>query len=107
MVTLRAMEYIIAFALVPYLLRALGPAQFGAIAFMQGIIGYFNLFITYGFNMTAPRNIAQAEKKDIPALFSTYFWCMTLLWVTVTALFFVGYTLLKLISPFVLDLPLF
>ena len=107
MVTLRAMEYIIAFALVPYLLRALGPAQFGAIAFMQGIIGYFNLFITYGFYMTAPRNIAQAEKKDIPALFSTYFWCMTLLWVTVTALFFVGYTLLKLISPFVLDLPLF
>lgn len=107
MVTLRAMEYIISFALVPYLLRVLGPAQYGAITFMQGIIGYFNLCITYGFNMTAPRNIAQAEKKDIPLLFSTYLWCMVLLWVIVTILFFIGYILLKSILPIHLDLPLF
>ena len=45
MVTLRAMEYILSFILVPYLLRVLGPAQYGAIAFMQGIIGYFSLCI--------------------------------------------------------------
>ena len=107
MVTLRAMEYIISFALVPYLLRVLGPAQYGAIAFMQGIIGYFNLFITYGFNMTAPRNIAQAEKKDIPVLFSTYFGCMVLLWAAVTILFFLGYVLLKAILFIHIDLPLF
>lgn len=107
MVTLRAMEYIISFALVPYLLRVLGPAQYGAIAFMQGIIGYFNLFITYGFNMTAPRNIAQAEKKDISVLFSTYFGCMVLLWAAVTILFFLGYVLLKAILFIHIDLPLF
>ena len=60
MVTLRAMEYILSFILVPYLLRVLGPAQYGAIAFMQGIIGYFSLCINYGFPLIAPRDIAHS-----------------------------------------------
>lgn len=107
MVTLRAMEYILSFILIPYLLRVLGPAQYGAIAFMQGIIGYFNLCINYGFNMTAPRDIAQAVEKDIPRLFSTYFWATVLLWFGVTVLFFVGYGVLQAIWPVKLDLPLF
>lgn len=107
MVTLRAMEYILSFILVPYLLRILGPAQYGAIAFMQGIIGYFNLCINYGFNMTAPRDIAQAAEKDIPRLFSTYFWSTALLWIGVTVLFFAGYGVLQTIWPIKLDLPLF
>lgn len=107
MVTLRAMEYILSFILIPYLLRVLGPAQYGAIAFMQGIIGYFNLCINYGFNMTAPRDIAQAAEKDIPRLFSTYFWATVLLWFGVTVLFFVGYGVLQAIWPVKLDLPLF
>ncbi len=107
MVTLRAMEYILSFILVPYLLRVLGPAQYGAIAFMQGIIGYFNICITYGFNMTAPRDIAQAREKEIPRLFSTYFWATFLLWVGVTAFFFAGYGVLQVVWPVKLDLPLF
>lgn len=107
MVTLRAMEYILSFILIPYLLRVLGPSQYGAIAFMQGIIGYFNLFITYSFNMTAPRDIAQAKERDIPKLFSTYFWSMVLLWAVVTGLFFVGYITLSAVWLVGLDLPLF
>lgn len=107
MVTLRAMEYILTFLLVPYLLRVLGPSQYGAIAFMQGIMGYFNIFINYGFNMTAPRDIAQAEKKAIPRLFSTYFWSMVLLWVSITFLFFIGYAILYVTLSVTLDLPLF
>lgn len=74
MLTLRGLEYILSFILVPYLLRVLGPANFGAVAFMQGIIVYFNLFIDYGFNLTAPRALAQSSKAEIPLIFSTYMW---------------------------------
>lgn len=107
MVTLRAMEYILSFILVPYLLRILGPAQYGAIAFMQGIMGYFNICINYGFNMTAPRDIAQAKKEEIASLFSTFFWAIFFLWVGVTTIFFIGYGLLKILWSITLDLPLF
>lgn len=107
MVTLRAMEYILSFILVPYLLRVLGPAQYGAIAFMQGIIGYFSLCINYGFPLIAPRDIAQAKESDIPRLFSAYFWAMVLLWLLVSVVFFAGYQLLLLVYPVTLDLPLF
>ena len=41
LLTLRALEYILAFILVPYLIRVLGPLHFGMIAFMQGIMEYF------------------------------------------------------------------
>ena len=94
MVTLRAMEYILSFILVPYLLRILGPSQYGAIAFMQGIVGYFNIFVSYSFNLTAPRDIAQADAVEIPRLFSAYIWAMALLFgvatVAIVPIFFVA-----------------
>ncbi len=107
MVTLQAMEYILAFLLVPYLLRTLGPAKYGAMAFMQGLVGYFSLFINYGFNMTAPRDLAQAEEKELPRLFSTYFWSEALLWAVVTVAFFAGYGVISFLYPVKLDWPLF
>ena len=63
MVTLRGMEYILAFLLVPYLLRTLGPARFGSIAFMQGIIAYFTLIINYGFNKSHNR---EEDYRNLP-----------------------------------------
>nr|WP_269459748.1 oligosaccharide flippase family protein [Dialister massiliensis] len=49
MLTLRGLEYILSFLLVPYMLRTLGPTNYGAIAFMQSVVAYFNLFIDFGF----------------------------------------------------------
>ena len=63
MVTLRGLEYLLSFLLVPYLLRVLGPTNFGAVAFMQGVVVYFNLFIDYGFNLTAPRALQDVQKR--------------------------------------------
>ena len=65
MVTLRALEYILAFILVPYLLRVLGPSNFGAVVFMQGLMGYLVLVVNYGFNLTAPRALARADEEDL------------------------------------------
>ena len=72
MVTLRALEYILAFILVPYLLRVLGPSNFGEVVFMQGLMGYLVLVVNYGFNLTAPRALARADEEDISFVFSVY-----------------------------------
>lgn len=69
--TLKGAEYVISFITLPYLLRVLGPEKFGALAFAQAIIKYGVLFTDYGFNLTAPRDVAKAEKEDIPHQFST------------------------------------
>ena len=49
LLTLRALEYVLAFILVPYLIRVLGPLHFGMIAFMQGIMEYFRIFVDFGY----------------------------------------------------------
>lgn len=107
MVTLRGMEYILAFILVPYLLRILGPTQYGAIAFMQGIIAYFVLVINYGFNITAPKDIALASKEELPKIFSSYFWGTVFLCVACSFIFTIGYCILHVFLNLRLDLPLF
>lgn len=88
MVTLRALEYILAFILVPYLLRVLGPSNFGAVVFMQGLMGYLVLVVNYGFNLTAPRALVRADEEDISFVFSVYMWARILLWISVTSVFF-------------------
>lgn len=101
------MEYLLAFILVPYLLRVLGPAQYGAIVFMQSIVTYLNLVISYGFNLTAPRDIAQAEKGQIASVFSTYFWAAFFLWIASSVLLAAGYMVVHHLFSITLDIPLF
>ena len=101
------MQYILGLILVPYLVRVLGPEQFGAVALMQGIIQYFNIFIDYGFNLTAPRSIAQASENDIPHLFNAFFWGKLFMGIVITALFLIFYGVLKLFYSVSVDWMLF
>ena len=106
-VSLQGMQYILGLILVPYLVRVLGPEQFGAVALMQGIIQYFNIFIDYGFNLTAPRSIAQAAEADISHLFNAFFWGKLFMGIIVTVLFLIFYGILKLFYPVSVDWMLF
>lgn len=106
MLTLRGLEYVLALALIPYLVRVLGPERFGAVAFMQGLVQYCNLVVDYGFNLTAPRDIAQADKNDWPRLFSSFMAAKVLLLLVVTMLAVVLYFVLAAFCIF-LDVPLF
>lgn len=107
MVTLRALEYILAFILVPYLLRVLGPSNFGAVVFMQGLMGYLVLVVNYGFNLTAPRALARADEEDISFVFSVYMWARILLWISVTGVFFFIYEGLRVFFQVEMDMLLF
>lgn len=107
LISLRGLEYIIGILLIPYLVRVLGPEKFGAIAFMQGVLQYINLVIDYGFNLTAPRNIAQSPQEKLPYLFSAFMWGKVLLGVGVTIFFICSLILLQEFFAFSFDYLLF
>lgn len=71
--TLKGAEYIISFITLPYLLRVLEPEKFGAIVFAQTLVTYGALFVDYGFNLTAPRDIAKCDKENISKNFAAFY----------------------------------
>lgn len=70
LLALKGADYLLNFLMFPFLLRSVGPHAFGAIIFMQSIVQYFVIVTDYGFNMTAPRDIARAEnEREIGRIF--------------------------------------
>lgn len=74
---------------VPYIVRVIGPHFYGTIAFAQAFATYFVLLITYGFDFTASRQIAQNRQNPerIRAIFWTVMWCRLYLFALSTVVF--------------------
>jgi len=72
---LQGVNYVLALAVLPYLIRVLGMEKFGLVAFAQSIAQYFTLFTDYGFNFTATRAIARNrdDSEAVSRIFSTVF----------------------------------
>lgn len=68
---LQLMNYAVPLATVPYLVRVLGPAQFGQLAFAQAVVLYLSLLTDYGFSLSATRAIASC-RDDAGQLASTF-----------------------------------
>jgi PST family polysaccharide transporter len=49
---------------IPYLVRVLGPSQFGLLAFAQGVVLYFSVITDYGFDFSATRAIAANRHRS-------------------------------------------
>jgi O-antigen/teichoic acid export membrane protein len=66
---------------VPIISRIIGPAKFGAINYVGAIIIYFNIFISYGFNLTATRRVTKDPDNEAyrSVVFSEVFFCQLLL----------------------------
>jgi O-antigen/teichoic acid export membrane protein len=58
---------------VPYLFRILGSRNYGLIIFAQTIAFYFSIFVNFGFNLTATRDISvnRNDKNKISEIFSS------------------------------------
>jgi polysaccharide transporter, PST family len=69
---LQLLSYAAPLLTVPYLVRVLGPAQFGLLSFAQGIVLYFDLVTDYGFNFSSTRAIA--AQRHTPEAVSRIFW---------------------------------
>lgn len=62
---LQAARYLFPLVTVPYLVRVLGPANYGLVSFGQGFIAYLTAFVTYGFDWSATRKIAAAQADAV------------------------------------------
>ena len=71
--TLQGVNYLLPLIILPYLVRVLGPGQFGLIAFAQALLQYFVVLTDYGFNLTATRDIAvhRDDAREVSEIFST------------------------------------
>lgn len=95
LISLKGLQYILYFLLLPYLLHTLGATKYGTIIFVQNIVGYFLILVDYGFNFTAPRDISKStteeerNKKFMAIIFTKIFIavCITLLFFIVNMFF--------------------
>lgn len=78
---LQGANYVIPLIIFPYLVRVLGPIEYGRIGLATSIIQYFCLFIDFGFNLTASRRIAQGSKskEEISNIFLQTMYCKAIL----------------------------
>jgi polysaccharide transporter, PST family len=71
--TLQGLNYILPLLTLPYLVRVLGPDNYGLVAFAQSFIQFFIILVDYGFNLSATNQIAiyRDNKKRVQSIFST------------------------------------
>jgi PST family polysaccharide transporter len=72
---LQALNYVAPLITVPYLVRVLGPENFGLLSFAQALIIYFDVVSAYGFGLSATRAVACCRREP-PAL-AAVFWRTT------------------------------
>jgi PST family polysaccharide transporter len=64
----------------PYITRVLGSSQYGVFSFSLNLVGYFQVMVDYGFNLSGARKIAIAKDKDeVSKIFSTITTCKILI----------------------------
>lgn len=70
---LQMMNYILPLIVVPYLFTTLGSEKFGLVTFAQIVVTYFSLFVNYGFNLSATREISvhRDNAKKVSEIYST------------------------------------
>lgn len=69
---LEILNYIMPLITLPYLVRILGPAKFGVVAFAQAMMQILVIFTDYGYYLSAPRKIAvnRNDQNEVSMIFS-------------------------------------
>lgn len=86
---LQISNYIFPLITFPYLVRVLGPDNFGLANFALAFLVYFNTIIDYGFQFSATRSIAQANNSEekVNELFNLTFYSKLFLLIPVSILY--------------------
>lgn len=69
------LNYLFPLITVPYVLRIIGAENYGLINFVQAVVNYFVLVVSFGLSLTAPRDIAivRNDKEKLSEVFSIIF----------------------------------
>jgi len=88
---LQISNYVFPLITFPYLVRVLGPEQFGLANFAMAFLIYFNTVIDYGFHFSATRSIAQSNNDDvrINEIFNLTFYSKLILLIPVSLIYFI------------------
>jgi O-antigen/teichoic acid export membrane protein len=73
-------NYFLPLITIPYLVRVLGAERFGTLAFGQGLMAYFTVVVSYGFDWSATRKISiERDKMDVISHVAANVWGAKLL----------------------------
>ena len=86
---LQFLQYIFPIVALPYLGNVVGPKFFGIVNFLGIIVGYFSLMVTYGFDISATREIARhsGDRAKINELFNRVISARLALFIVATLIF--------------------
>ena len=70
---LQGANYLIPLIIIPFLFSRLGAEKYGLIVFAQSLVASFGLFVNYGFNLSATKEIAihQKSSEKVSEIYST------------------------------------
>lgn len=72
LIVLQGFNQLLPLFVMPYLMKVLGAGGYGEIGYALAVIQYIDLIVTFGFNLSATKLIAQSG--DDKNQYSTYFW---------------------------------
>lgn len=78
LLVLQGANYIIPLLIIPYLFAVLGSEKFGLIIFAQSLVATFVMFVNYGFNLSATKEIA-IHRKNIEKVSEIYSTVITII----------------------------
>ena len=70
---LQAVTYILPLLTMPYLVRVIGIEKNGLVMFAQSFMVFFNIFVDFGFNLSATREVSinRNNKEKLTEIFSS------------------------------------
>lgn len=95
---INAVNMLLPFISLPYMLRIIGPTNYGIYSYVFSIIQYLILITSYGFMFSATKQISQKRGSidDINKIFNSVFFARSLL-------FIIGLILFLCLSPWLLE----
>ncbi|MDL2277342.1 oligosaccharide flippase family protein [Parabacteroides sp. OttesenSCG-928-G07] len=79
---LEVFKLIMPFIALPYIIRTVGGEKYGMIVFVQTVISYFSVFINFGLDISAVKDVAilRHDKRQLSELVSSVLGIKLLLW---------------------------